>query len=73
MSEKVNAKKDNTSELTAQEKRELSNIFGGMSMAEMEYIVGLIPVELCVRRIEKELHRAKELENKIKNVIANFD
>ena len=56
-------------ELSPQEKRELTNRFGGMSRDEMEFILDLIPVELCLRRIENELNRAKAFEDHIKMAI----
>ena len=69
---KVNSDKAtniSTIELSPQEKRELANRFGGMSRAEMGFILGLIPVELCLGRIADELDRAKAFENHIKMAI----
>lgn len=59
-------------ELSPQEKRELTNRFGGMSRDEMEFILDLIPVELCLRRIENELNRAKAFEDHIKMAISTY-
>ena len=64
------ATKISSVELSPQEKRELTNRFGGMSRAEMEFILSLIPVELCLGRIADELDRAKAFEDHIKMAIS---
>lgn len=62
-----------SSGLTVQEKRELANRFSGMSREELEFIVSLIPAELCFQRIQKELDKAKEFEALIKHAVGSLD
>lgn len=52
--------------------RELTARFNGMTMAEKEMIADLMPVELCMKRIQKELDKAKEFENRVKLAMADL-
>lgn len=58
--------------LTEADKRELTERFRGMSQAEIDIFMELVPVELCIARIQKELDRAKEFEQTIKTAMAGF-
>lgn len=58
--------------LTQAERNELTERFLGMSDEEKELFVDLIPVEMCVDRIQRELDKAKEFERSIKNAIGNY-
>lgn len=58
--------------LTEADKRELTERFRGMSQAEIDIFMELVPVDLCLARIQKELDRAKEFEQTIKTAMAGF-
>lgn len=58
--------------LTAAEKKELTNRFGGMSKEEIDFIIDLIPIEYCLDRIHRELDKAKDFENKVKSAMASL-
>lgn len=58
--------------LSDADKRELTERFQGMSKAEIDIFMDLVPVELCLARIQKELDRAKEFEKTIKSAMAGF-
>lgn len=58
--------------LTAAEKKELTERFGGMSKEEIDFIIDLIPVEYCLNRIHRELDKAKDFENKVKSAMASL-
>lgn len=51
--------------LSEADKRELKERFEGMSPAEIDIFMSLVPVELCIKRIEKELDKAKECQKAI--------
>lgn len=54
--------------LTEADKKELTERFKGMSRAEIDIFMELVPVELCVKRIERELARVKEFESAIAKI-----
>lgn len=58
--------------LTEADKRELTERFRGMSQAEIDIFMDLVPVDMCLARIQKELDRAKEFEQTIKTAMAGF-
>ena len=58
--------------LSDADKRELKERFEGMSPAEIDIFMSLVPVELCVKRIEKELDKAKEFERTIKSAMSGL-
>ena len=43
-------------------REELINVIKAMSDEELEIVVDYIPVELCLKKIEKELTKAKEVQ-----------
>lgn len=65
-------KSEEPSELTKAEVNELTERFKGMSQAEMELFIDIVPVDLCLNRIKKELNKAKEFEESIKGVMAKI-
>lgn len=52
--------------------KELANRVKAMTPEELEIVADNIPVELCLKRIQKELDKAKELENGLANIIARL-
>ena len=52
--------------------KELANRVKAMTPEELEIVVDNIPVELCMKRIQKELDRAKELETGLANIVAKL-
>ena len=58
--------------LTVAEKKELTERFGGMSPEELDFIIDLIPVEYCFNRIQRELDKAKDFENRVKSAMASL-
>lgn len=53
-------------EMTRIEKEEFVNRIKGMSQEELELVVEIIPVDLCVTRVNKELERLRTFENSVK-------
>lgn len=60
---KVTREKDG---LNDAERKELTDRFKAMSADELELFMDLVPVELCINRIQKELDKAKAFESAIK-------
>lgn len=58
--------------LSDADKRELTERFKGMSQAEIDIFMDLVPIDMCVARIQKELDRAKEFETAIKAMTTIF-
>lgn len=58
--------------LSDADKRELTERFKGMSPAEIDIFMDLVPVELCIKRIEKDLNKAKEFEKTIKSAMSGL-
>lgn len=58
--------------LTNAEITELTSRFKGMGDAELELFVDLLPVDICMRRIKKELDKAKEFEAAIKSAMSGL-
>ena len=55
--------------LSDADKRELRERFKGMSQPEIDIFMDLVPVELCLAKVQKELDKAKEFERAIKSAI----
>ena len=55
--------------MTKLEEDEFVNRVKGMSREEMEIIADILPVELCMARIQKELDKAKRVEDYIRGTI----
>ena len=55
--------------MTNAETKELTERFKAMSKEEMELFMDIVPVEMCMARIQKELDRAKEFEKSIKTAM----
>ncbi len=72
MSRASSADYSKTNGLTQAEVNELTERFKGMSQEEMELFVDIIPVELCLSRIHKELDKAKEFEAMIKSAMTSL-
>lgn len=71
--EAVNSiKSEKPSELSKAEVAELTERFKGMSQAEMELFIDIVPIDLCLNRIHKELDRAKEFEMMIKSAMTSL-
>lgn len=49
--------------MTNLEKEEFISRIKGLDDEEMELVVDLIPIDLCMKRLEKELDKLKSLEN----------
>lgn len=52
--------------MTPREKKELQDRIKAMSLQEQEAILEVIPVSLCMHRIQLELDHAREFESMIK-------
>ena len=57
-----------TDEMTKKERETFIDVVKGMTAEELELMIDIIPVELCLRRIEKELGKAKNMRETIKNM-----
>ena len=51
------------------ERRELIERVKAMSREELELVAEIIPVDLCLKRIDSELQKAKEFEKSIKSAM----
>lgn len=49
--------------MTNLEKEEFISRIKGLDDEEMELVTDLIPIDLCMKRLEKELDKLKSLEN----------
>lgn len=58
--------------LTDAEKNILTERINGMGAEELELVADTLPIELCLKRIHKELDKAKEFENMIKNALGGL-
>lgn len=65
--------KAGTSPLTEAAKLNLTERILGMSQEELELVADTIPIELCLKRIHKELDRAKNFESLVKNAIGSLN
>lgn len=50
-------------------KQKLTEYFKALTREEMELFVSIVPIEMCMGRIQKELDKAKEFEQAIKFVV----
>lgn len=50
-------------------KEKLTEYFEALTREEMELFIDIVPVDLCMRRIQKELDKASEFEKAIKLVV----
>ena len=70
MVSKASIEKMKRDDLLAQaEVRELTERFKAMSLEEMALFVDIVPVELCLNRIQKELKRAEEFKEMIERAV----
>lgn len=67
ITEAVKDKGENT--MTRMEKEEFIERIKGMSQEELELVVEIIPVDMCMARVNKELDRLKAFENSIKSAV----
>lgn len=51
------------------EEEEFVNRIKGMSREELEIVADILPIELCMARIQKELDKAKRVEDYIRGTI----
>ena len=63
---KEDHKKCEETMMTQMEIDELIRRVKAMSRDELEIVIDNVPVELCMRRIEKELEKAEAFENRVK-------
>ena len=63
---KEDHKKCEETMMTQMEIDELTRRVKAMSRDELEIVIDNVPVELCMRRIEKELEKAEAFENRVK-------
>lgn len=59
--------------MTNAETMELTERFKAMSKEEMELFMDIVPVEMCMARIQKELDRAKDFEKSIKTAMSSLN
>lgn len=57
---------ENSSVLSLREKRELQERIKAMSLEELEAVAEILPVSVCMKRIQDELDHAREFETMIK-------
>ena len=55
------------------EEEEFVNRIKGMSREELEIVADILPIELCMARIQKELDKAKRVEDYIRGTINMFE
>ena len=55
------------------EREEFVSRIKGMSEEEMEIVADLIPIDICMKRIEKELEKAKLFKEAIKEATKILD
>lgn len=67
ITEAVKDKGENT--MTRMEKEEFIERIKGMSQEELELVVEIIPVDMCMARVNKELDRLKAFENSVKSAV----
>ena len=67
ITEAVKDKEENT--MTRMEKEEFIERIKGMSQEELELVVEIIPVDMCMARVNKELDRLKAFENSVKSAV----
>ena len=67
INEAVKDKGENT--MTRMEKEEFIERIKGMSQEELELVVEIIPVDMCMARVNKELDRLKAFENSVKSAV----
>ena len=67
ITEAVKDKGENT--MTRMEKEEFIERIKGMSQEELELVVEIIPVDMCMDRVNKELDRLKAFENSVKSAV----
>ena len=67
ITEAVKDKGENT--MTRMEKEEFIDRIKGMSQEELELVVEIIPVDMCMARVNKELDRLKTFENSVKSAV----
>ena len=63
ITEAVKDKGENT--MTRMEKEEFIERIKGMSQEELELVVEIIPVDMCMARVNKVLDRLKAFENSV--------
>ena len=66
-------KKVRNEKMTNAETMELTERFKAMSKEEMELFMDIVPVEMCMARIQKELDRAKDFEKSIKTAMSSLN
>ena len=67
ITEAVKDKGENT--MTRMEKEEFIERIKGMSQEELELVVEIITVDMCMARVNKELDRLKAFENSVKSAV----
>ena len=67
ITEGVKDKGENT--MTRMEKEEFIERIKGMSQEELELVVEIIPVDMCMARVNTELDRLKAFENSVKSAV----
>lgn len=50
-------------------KQKLTDYFKALTREEMELFIDIVPIEMCIGRIQKELDKASEFERAIKSVV----
>ena len=59
--------------MTKFEEEEFINRIKGMSRQELEIVADIIPIDLCMARIQKELDKAKRVEDYVRKTINMFE
>lgn len=62
-------KKDTKIGMSKLEKEEFTERIKGMSREELELLVELIPADMCLTRVYKEINRLKTFEDSVKNAV----
>jgi hypothetical protein len=53
----------------AAHKKKLTEYFEALTREEMELFIDIVPIDLCMGRIQKELDKSSEFEKAIKTVV----
>ena len=65
--------KETTARMTDRERHELIERIKGMSVEELEVVIDIIPIDICMKRITDEINKAKDVQNSLLAMAKNWD
>lgn len=69
---KANENAHEPNRMTKIEKEEFIKRMKGMSREELELVVEIVPIDLCLRRINKEIDRLRTFEDSVKSAVSGL-